>query len=289
MDESRSGSFGSNVPRLDEIGVWSEIKLQIIKEYAAAYSKILSANKKFYHVYIDAFAGSGVHKRKSDGEFVDGSPVNALQITPPFKHYYFIDLDPDKSGFLANLVGDREDVTAKVGDCNVVLLEEVFPQVKYEDYRRGLCLLDPYGLHLDWRVIETAGRMKSIEIFLNFPLMDINMNVVKKKNPNALDEDQMKRLDRFWGDHSWFDLLYRPSNDLFQDDRVQQTAQANAILPGALQQRLKNVAGFKFVPEPILMRNSTNGPLYLLYFASHNPAAGSIVTDIFNKWRNRKP
>ena len=47
-------------PKYDEIGYWSEIKLDIIKDYAAAYSRILSSQKKpnFYHIYIDAFAGA---------------------------------------------------------------------------------------------------------------------------------------------------------------------------------------------------------------------------------------
>ena len=47
----------------DEIGYWSEIKLDIIEKYALPYSKILSSrrNPEFHHVYIDAFAGSGTH------------------------------------------------------------------------------------------------------------------------------------------------------------------------------------------------------------------------------------
>lgn len=67
--------------RYDEIGYWSEIKLDIIKEYAAAYSRILSSrtSPNFYHLYIDAFAGAGKHKSKSTGEFVLGSPANAFR------------------------------------------------------------------------------------------------------------------------------------------------------------------------------------------------------------------
>jgi hypothetical protein len=42
--------------RYDEIGYWSEIKLDIIKEYASAYSRIMSSqtSPQFYHLYIDA-------------------------------------------------------------------------------------------------------------------------------------------------------------------------------------------------------------------------------------------
>jgi three-Cys-motif partner protein len=48
---------------ISEIGCWSEVKLDIIREYAAAYSKILASQSspRLKHVYVDAFAGSGVH------------------------------------------------------------------------------------------------------------------------------------------------------------------------------------------------------------------------------------
>jgi three-Cys-motif partner protein len=71
-----------NQPQLDEIGYWSEIKLEILKKYAAAYSTILTAhrNPSLYHVYINAFAGAGVHVSKGSGQFVLGSPLNALAV-----------------------------------------------------------------------------------------------------------------------------------------------------------------------------------------------------------------
>jgi three-Cys-motif partner protein len=165
--------------RYDEIGYWSEIKLDIIKEYAVAYSQILSSRIKpsFHHIYIDAFAGAGQHISKTTKEFVLGSPANALLLNPPFREYHFIDLDEQKVESLEKISGKRKDVFIYHGDCNQVLMEKVLPRVKYEDYRRALCVLDPYGLHLNWEVLHTISRMKSIEIFLNFPVADINRNV----------------------------------------------------------------------------------------------------------------
>ena len=49
-----------------------------------------------------------------------------------------------------------------------------------EQYKRGLCVLDPYGLNLNWEVMKTAGQMKSIDMFLNFMVMDMNRNVLWK-------------------------------------------------------------------------------------------------------------
>jgi three-Cys-motif partner protein len=73
--------------KYEEIGYWSEIKLDIVKKYAAAYSRILAAQKNLslQYIYIDAFAGAGMHLSKSTGEYVQGSPLNALLIRPPFK------------------------------------------------------------------------------------------------------------------------------------------------------------------------------------------------------------
>jgi hypothetical protein len=50
------------------------------------------------------------------------------------------------------------------GDCNRVLLEDVFPKVRYEDYRRALCILDPYKLNPDWTVVAKAGGVAPAQI-----------------------------------------------------------------------------------------------------------------------------
>ena len=72
--------------------------------------------------------------------------------------------------------------------------------------------------------------------------------------------------------------MYQP--DLF--DELEKVG-TNRTLAGAFQERLRDVAGFKFVPEPILMKNTKGGELYYLFFASHQPVAQEIVEDIFNK------
>jgi three-Cys-motif partner protein len=93
--------------QFDQIGYWSEVKLDIVREYAAAYSRILAAqaSPRFAHAYVDAFAGSGVHVSRQTGDFVPGSPLNALWIDPPFCVYHFIDIDRQESGIIARIDG----------------------------------------------------------------------------------------------------------------------------------------------------------------------------------------
>jgi three-Cys-motif partner protein len=188
--------------KLDEIGYWSEIKLDIIKKYAAAYSIIM--NKQTYiknYYYIDGFAGAGVHISKNTKEFIPGSPANALKINPPFSKYHFIDLDGDKAELLRELGRDNPKVEVYEGDCTQILLDTIFPLVRYENYNRALCLLDPYNIGLSWEVMYAAGQSKTIEIFLNFSVMDMNMNVLRNK-PEKVDQKQIDRMNAFWGDES---------------------------------------------------------------------------------------
>ncbi len=269
----------------DKIGYWSEIKLEIIKEYAAAYSTILSAQRQpnLYHVYMDAFAGAGVHVSKTTGSFVLGSPLNALLVDPPFREFDFIDLDGDKINFLKSAVGNRADVHFHWGDCNKVLVQNVFPQARYEESRRGLCLLDPYGLHLKWEVMTAAARMKSLEIFLNFPVADMNRNVFWR-NPEQVDGADIQRMNEFWGDETWRQVAYQRVPTLFGEAEEKADVQGMAA---AFQKRLQDVAGFAYVADPIPMRNSKGAVLYYLFFASQRPVAKKIVDDIFDKYRLR--
>ncbi len=218
-----------------------------------------------------------------------GVPHKRAAKTPPFDEYHFIDLDKGNIDTLEFQVRSRtigpynpDSVTFYNADCNDVLLSQVFPRVRYEHYVRALCLLDPYGLHLDWSVIQTAGRMRSIEIFLNFPIMDINRNVLHR-DPNKADIKQIERLNRFWGDDSWRTVAYSSSGNLFGIEEKT----TNLALSEAFQKRLQRVAGFKYVPKPIAMKNTKGAVVYYLYFASQKPVAERIVKSIFDKHRDR--
>ncbi len=269
-------------PKIDEIGPWSEVKLDILKRYAAEYSKILSnqSSPPFFHVYIDAFAGAGYHQSKKTGEMVLGSPLNALLVNPPFREYHLIDLDGDRINGLRELIGDRSDVFLHKGNCNEILLKQVFPRVERSDYKRGLCLLDPYGLTLDWEVVREAGTMQSLEVFINFPIYDININVIRH-DPSTVLPLHIERMTRFWGDDSWRAASYEKTQGLFEEmeDRV-----SNQRLAEVYRKRLREVAGFKSVPEPLAMKNSKGSTVYYLFFASQKNAAEGIVTYIFDKF-----
>jgi three-Cys-motif partner protein len=217
------------------------------------------------------------------GPFAPQAAPVAGRTDPPFREYHFIDLDGLKVQFLRDLVADQPNVYLYEGDCNCVLLDKVFPRVRYEQFRRGLCLLDPYGLHLNWEVIATAGQMGTIDLFLNFPVMDMNMNVFWH-DPEKVDASQIERMNAFWGDQSWRQAAYEVQPGLFEGFEFEEKA-TNRAIADAFRERLKKVAGFEHVPEPVPMRNSLGAVVYYLFFASQKPVAKDIVADIFKKYR----
>jgi three-Cys-motif partner protein len=269
--------------KLDEIGVWSEIKIAILREYACVFTRILKAETWCKGCcYIDAFAGAGMHISKTTGEMVPGSPLNALFVEPKFDRIVLIDLDTEKVESLKAVCGNDKRVEIEPGDCNEIILNKIVPSLPYSSYWRGLCVLDPYGIHgkiLRWQTIKELAELRTVDIFLNFPLMDINRNTLRKRLANADDAD-VAAFTEFCGTEDWKKEMYQ--KDLFGDPVKSGN---NRTLAEWFRKRIKAVCGFKFVPEPILMKNSKGGKLYFLYFASHQSVAHKVILDIFNKYR----
>jgi three-Cys-motif partner protein len=271
----------------DEIGIWSEVKLAIIKEYASAYARIMESKRReeisrLSWIYIDAYAGPGYHLSKTTGDLVEGSPLIALNTDPPFREYHFIDTEPERSALLRRYAGERKDVFTYSEDCNQVLLKRVFPRAQFKDYRRALCLLDPYNIDLTWEVIEAAGKARSIEIFMNFMIMDINRNALPK-NPDKAVASKVAQMTRLWGDETWLDAGYDQIQTLF--DYSVPVKVSNERFAEAFRERLEKKAGFKYVPKPMPMKARTDSVIYYLYFASQKEAGMDIVNDIFSKYR----
>ncbi len=127
--------------------------------------------------------------------------------------------------------------------------------------------------------------MRSIDIFLNFPMEGINRDALWT-NPAELDPDRIARMTWSWGDVSWKDVAYVPQKDLFGETELVKRP-GNEPIVRAFQERLRRVAEFRFVPDPMPMRNSKGAVVYYLFFASHNEAGDRIARHIFRKYRSR--
>lgn len=143
-------------------------------------------NPPLHHVYIDGFSGPGVHLARRTGEFVPGSPLNAL-----------------------------------------------------------------------WR------------------------------NPEKVDPHDVSRMTSFWGDESWRDVAYQEDDQLRLFGSPDLKKAPNYEVAYAFRERLKELAGFEFVREPLPMLNSKGAVVYYLFFGSQKKVADKIVQHIFKKYQSR--
>jgi len=123
--------------KFDEIGKWSEIKLEIVEKYGAAYTTAFANFPNLKKYYLDGFSGAGVHLSKTTGTAIEGSPTRALKVKPPFDGFCFIDLNADKTDYLRGVCGNRSDVEIHTGDSNHYLTASVLPAIQYEKYTAG--------------------------------------------------------------------------------------------------------------------------------------------------------
>jgi three-Cys-motif partner protein len=105
--------------------------------------------KNLHPDYIEGFSDAGHHISKSTKQLIPGSPLNALTVTPAFEHYYLVEKNEARAAELRRVAGEKRNVYVYGGDCNHILVSDVFPKIQYKEFRRALCILDPYGLHLN--------------------------------------------------------------------------------------------------------------------------------------------
>ena len=61
----------------------------------------------------------------------------------------------------------------------------------------------------------------------------------------------------------------------------------NEQIVEAFRRQLREVAGFQYVAKPLPMRNRNRAIVYYLLFASTNATGGKIVSEIFERYRNK--
>ena len=285
-------------------GSWTEEKLTRLRKYLEAYTVIFTRNpnaRLLTRIYVDAFAGSGVRSSGDDGEeqrdgylfeqdedalgFMNGSARVALEIDPPFHRYVFIEKDPVFAGELENVRSDfpslADRIEIKNGDANSVLVEWI--EATSWQGQRAVVFLDPYGMQVEWQTIEAIAQTKAIDLWLLFPLGQGVNRLLTREGPPP--QAWANRLTTMFGTDSWRDAFYRPSSqlELFSDEpHLEKSANFDSIMQYFLD-RLDSV--FEMVaPNPLVLRNSRNNPIFLLCFAAANekgaPTAVRIAQDL---------
>ncbi len=265
-------------------GDWTKTKLDVLGKYLAAYTTALK-NQPFRKIYIDAFAGTGYRVPRDPGEakpwlfpelsedegrLLDGSARIALKTEPRFERYIFIERDTKRCAELAALGEEFPDragaIDVRQGDANAVVRE--LCDGCWKD-QRAVLFLDPYGMNVEWSTIEAIAATKAIDLWLLFPLgMGVNRLLTRSgERPPAWN----KLLDTIFGTPEWRSELYKieETKDLFGEILTSVTKAKIDAIGHFFNSRLESTfAGV--APEPGVLRNSSNNPLYLFCFAVAN-------------------
>ncbi len=286
-------------------GSWTEEKLKRVRKYLCAYTTIFNNNpkaRKLHTIYVDAFAGTGYRARKSSSalglseltdeesqSFLKGSARIALEVEPPFKEYLFIERDPDYASELNRLknefAGRRANINIVNQDANSYLLD----WCARTNWRitRAVVFLDPYGMEVEWKVIQALGQTKAVDLWILFPLGVAVNRLLTESGPPP--ETWARILTRIFGTEAWQDVFYPRKSvlTLFGPEEVQQK-QADFQKIGQFFVSCLKTAFVDVAPEPLALMNSRNIPLYLLCFVSANPSGAPTAIKIANDILRKK-
>jgi three-Cys-motif partner protein len=283
-----------------EVGPWARDKLERLRKYLSAYTTIMSKqNWAEGYVYVDAFAGSGqikvrnpnrpseeqmelgpgLRKDEEAREVLDGSPRIALEVEHPFTHYVFLERDPGRLTILRSLEKEyagRRKIFVRQGDCNEYLAQRLVRN-KALNWRRwrGVVFLDPFGMQVPWKTIQELAGTQGLEVFLNFPVGMAIQRLLKRSG--QFTTRQRAKLDEYFGDRDWFDVVYLQRHGLF-GTALEKAPNAEELLMNWYRQRLAGVFGY--VSEAYLVKNSRGGHLYFLIFAGPNKNGAGIANAV---------
>jgi three-Cys-motif partner protein len=139
-------------------GIHTRRKLDVVAKYLAAYVTVMK-KQDFGLFYVDGFAGSGASAPKVEtqkpedptlfpaADFLEGSPIRALSVDPPFDHYIFVEKIEENVRSLSDLCEQFPDRQIEIvqGDANDRLVE-FCDRISGERLDRAVIFLDPFGL-----------------------------------------------------------------------------------------------------------------------------------------------
>lgn len=303
-------------------GDWTIEKLDALEKYVRAYLAIMKKYAPKYGwqlFYFDAFAGSGTTGKETQQPSISASSsifldeladtdwagmekeetykgaaerVVGLDIDGfGFDYYYFVDKDKKSLTKLETMLKGRfplrsRKMVFKTGDANKKVLELVEYAKTYPKCS-ALVLLDPFGMQLDWSTIEALQTIKHLDLWILVPSGVIINRLLKRDGEIMYPEN----LTRFFGmsENELKAYFYerQVEQTLFGEDvRIKKARNAIERIAQLYVDRLKTL--FECVTEkPLVLRNSTNCPIFHFVFASHNKTGLKIASQIVGK-KNKK-
>ena len=265
-------------------GDWTRQKLEILRRYLDAYTTALK-DQPFTLIYIDAFAGDGYwrpgtpYTTEDYGDFsalLKGSARLALAIgDKPFDRFIFIEKNRQRSNSLMQLRREHptRDINVLNRDAN-----EALPWISktLRALDRAVVFLDPFATQVSWSTVEALAATQKVDCWVLFPISAVTRQLRREDLP--LSEWQAG-LDRVFGGGEYWEGLYSQQLPLLDDGPRYERYRDSQQIASKYRDRLRG-SFHTVAPTQRTLRNSTNSPMFELFFAASNPRGAPIAVDI---------
>jgi three-Cys-motif partner protein len=252
----------------DRHPIWTGCKAKLIERYLYYFVQITR-----HGTYIDGFSGP----QKLGKEDMWAAKL-VLESRPRwFRTFHLFELNPKSVELLIKMRDDQppRDKTKREPKRRVEIYPGDFnanigPALKNAPIagkEATFCLLDQRTLECNWESVETIATHKKgrnkIELFYFFPEGWINRTI------HALKHERDKKLETWWGDSSWKELL-----------TVQGVERANLVNKRFEKQfGYKNVNAFAIYERP----HGCGRVMYYMIHASDHDAAPVLMSRAYGK------
>ncbi|MFZ4813516.1 MAG: three-Cys-motif partner protein TcmP [Phototrophicaceae bacterium] len=238
---------------------YAKYKLDALSHYIHQ-TNVAMRDKWLNRFYLDLQAGPG--KNKIGQEVWLGSPLLALTAPFPATRFFFNEYDPAHPEVFEALKTRVQSspfhphITLLQKDVNNAALDIVNLIPNNGKNSLNLAFLDPEGLEMDWRTVETLAKIARMDMIINFSTSGIIRSIGKGY------EDV---VTRFFGTDEWKSIYQ-------QADK----SNKSRVLIDFYRQQLEKF-GYNIQINPnlgghdISIRNSRNAEVYSLIFASKHP------------------
>ena len=202
-----------------------------------------------------------------------------------FDYYYFVDLDKSANDELKEKVRPYSNygkkLTIRITDANSItnrLGEYLIANEKI----KGLVLLDPFGMNLDWETIA-ALKGASVDLWILVPSGVIINRLLER-------DGSLKHIEKL---KQYFGLTKSEIESRFYTKKTDKTLFGEIEKMEKVKEPIKRIAElyverlktlFPYVTEnPLVMTNTKGVPIFHFVFASNNKNAMKIAQQIISK------
>jgi three-Cys-motif partner protein len=265
-----------------EVGAWTLDKLALIAYYLPKFAELCTEKAHGWY-FVDGFAGIGAN---SSPEFATAKGSALLGVTqePPASRALLVELNADDAAILEHRVQPHsERVRVICGDTNRVL-----PTALGSDltnlYLPAFCVLDPYGLNLNWSTVEACAKHRAygtpyeLLVYFSTPGAARSAGV---RAPGFMEANQA-RLNLTFGGDAW-----RAIAEMQQEGRLA-TGDAGRRYLDLYESQLRELGYTEILHRPAVRQDGNL--VYHLVFASGNAVGRNIMTWAFNRaFARQKP